>query len=86
MIETVEPVGCSWTRKLVDKAGTAKPDRAVEGLLASPGEATAHLRGHELCLDALLLDDRDGHDIAREVELQELLTACAVFAGAFSIC
>jgi hypothetical protein len=86
MVETAEPVVCSSTRKSVGKAGTVRQDMVEEGFLASLEKASAHLRGREMCLDVLLADACEEHDILQEVELRKLLTAFAVFAGTFSIC
>ena len=85
MLEAAVLVVCSLTQRFVDKAGTAKLDKAEESL-ASLVEASAHLHGHEMLSDVLLVEAYGRHDILLEVERQELLTAFAVFAGAFSIC
>src|SRR5271163_2185742 len=81
MVETAELVVCSSTRKSVGKAGTVTKDTVEEGFLASLEKASAHLRGREMCLDVLLVDECEGHDILLEVELRMLLTAFAAFAG-----
>lgn len=57
-----------------------------EGFLASLEKASAHLRGREMCLDVLLAETCEEHDILLRVELRKLLTAFAAFAGAFLIC
>jgi hypothetical protein len=86
MVETAEPVVCSSTRKSVGKAGTVRQGMVEEGFLASFEKASAHLRGREMCLDVLLADECERHDILLEVELRKSLTSFAAFAGAFSIC
>jgi hypothetical protein len=86
MIEIVVLVVYNSTRISVDKAGMAKEDIAEEGLLASLVEASVHLRGYEMWSDVLLAEAYGRHDTLLEVDLEELLTAFVVFAGAFSIC
>ena len=79
-------VVCNSTQIFVDKAGMVKPDMVEEGLWASLGVASDHLRGHEMCSEIRLAEAYDGYDILLEVDLRDWLTAFAVFACASSIC
>jgi hypothetical protein len=68
MLEAAVLVVCSLTQRFVDKAGTAKLDKAEEESLASLVEASAHLHGHEMLSDVLLVEAYGRHDILLEVE------------------